>query len=129
MFEKYVAAALVFMVVVTAVASPLFAGPKSQKKSEIEKMMEKVAKLGVGKKVELTLRQNGAKTKGTITRLDATGFTVAEKRSGMALTFTYAELKNIKGGGSVMKWVIVGGVAAAIVVGVYASALCENEGC
>ena len=129
MFEKLIAAALVFVVTVTVVGSPLFATPKSQdKQDETQKLKEKVAKLGVSKKVELTLRQNGSKTKGTITKLDDTGFTVAEKKSGMNLTFSYDELKDIKSEGSATKWFVLGGVAAAVVIlGVFGS-YCANEG-
>jgi len=129
MLKRYIAGGLVFVVLATTVTSAFSAAPRAQdKKSDSQKLAEKVAKIGVGKKVELTLRQNGKKTKGTITRLDDIGFTVAEKKSRMDLTFKYDEVKRIDKDGGVAKWIFVGGVAAAVVLIIFGSQLCENEG-
>jgi len=46
----------------------------------------------------------------------------------MDLTFKYEEVKSIRNDGGVAKWIFVGGVAAAVVLIIFGSALCENEG-
>ncbi|MGA9995182.1 MAG: hypothetical protein WBP93_07210 [Pyrinomonadaceae bacterium] len=77
-------------------------------------------KQGTGKdaRVEVKLRDN-TKVKGYISEAGQDTFTVMDQKTGVSKTVAYADVSQVKkqgGGLSSRTWIILGAVAAAVVV-------------
>ena len=86
----------------------------------IDKTRAKVQKIGIGKdaRVEVKLRDN-TKLKGYISASNQDSFTVTNKKTGASQIIVYADAVEVKkhgGGLSTRSWIIIGGVAAAVVI-------------
>ena len=79
-----------------------------------------VSKRGTGRdaRVEIKLRDN-TKVKGYISEAGQDSFTVTDSKTGATRTLSYADVSQVKkqgGGLSTRTWIILGAVAAAVVV-------------
>lgn len=86
----------------------------------IEKTRAKVQKLGIGQdaRVEVKLRDN-TKVKGYISASSQDSFTVTDSKTGASQAIAFADAAEVKkqgGGLSTRSWIIIGGVAAAVVI-------------
>jgi hypothetical protein len=96
---------------------------------EPAKLRAKAESFGVGQKVKIRLIANSAEVKGTITSLDDTGVTIAEKASRQPLSKTYTQIKSInRDRVSAKEWGILATVATVGVIGFMLLAVCQNEG-
>lgn len=91
-----------------------------------------VSKRGMGRdaRVEVKLRDN-TKVKGYISEAGQDTFTVTDSKTGASKTMAYADVSQVKkqgGGLSTRTWIILGAVAAAVVVvGIVAKpAVCDG---
>jgi hypothetical protein len=79
-----------------------------------------VERLGVGKnaRTEITLRDK-RKLKGYISAAGADSFTLADQKTGASQTIAYADVDSVKKphhGLKTRSWIIIAGVAAAVVI-------------
>ena len=86
----------------------------------VAKARADVSKRGTGRdaRVEIKLRDN-SKVKGYISEAGQYSFTVTDSKTGASKTMSYADVAQVKkqsGGLSTRTWVILGAVAAAVVV-------------
>jgi hypothetical protein len=86
----------------------------------IDKTRAKVERIGIGQdaRVEVKLRDN-TRVKGYISAASQDSFSVTDRKTGAVQTIAYSdavEVKKHKGGLSTRSWIIIGGVAAAIVI-------------
>jgi hypothetical protein len=80
------------------------------------------------RRVEIKLRDK-TKVKGYITRLDQDSFSVTDSKTGASQTLSYSDVQDVKkasSGWSSKNWLILGGVAAGIVV---TSFVVKSVGC
>ena len=116
---------LAILVVVASFGGMDFVNAQTETPSAavVQKVRERVAKLGVGEKarVEVKLRDAG-KLKGYISAASEDSFTVTNTKTGASQAVAYAEVAQVKkpgGGLSTRTWVIIGAAAvAAIIIGV-----------
>jgi hypothetical protein len=96
--------------------SPAFASAAQTSQSESKettKIREKVAKLGVGKKVKVKLRANQGEFKGLITRIGSDGFAVADK------DISYTEVKSVGKVSAITRggWIAIGVLGGFLTLG------------
>lgn len=119
MFRKLVT--LLLVVTVLNVGGVRLANAKSKEEQQArfaEKIKANVLKLGTGEstRVKLKLRDQ-AKLEGYISDAGADTFTVTNRKTGVATTVAYVEVKNIQGNNlsTGAKIAIGAGIAAAII--------------
>ncbi len=86
--------------------------------SEAARARAKVESLGNNTRVEVKLRDT-TKVKGNLSNITPDAFTVADNKTGVTSTISYAEVAEIKkagGGLSTRTWLILGAVAVGTVV-------------
>ena len=86
----------------------------------VEKTRAKVQKMGIGQdaRVEVKLHNN-TKVRGFISASGQDSFTVTDRKTGASQTIAFADAAEVnkRGGGlSTRSWIIIGGVAAAVVI-------------
>jgi hypothetical protein len=92
----------------------------SQQMQAVEKARANVLKRGTGRtsRVEIKLRDN-SKVTGYISDAGADSVVVTDLRTGASQTISYADVVQVKKPGSGLStrtWLIIGGVAAAVVI-------------
>lgn len=99
-----------------------------QTNGQTGKIRSQVYKFGIGKKVEVRLRDK-TKFKGTINKIEKDSFTVSNK-SGKENVFAYNEVDRVKKSGlSSGVWIAIGaGAAIGAVILILVSKRCSNEG-
>jgi hypothetical protein len=121
LFKRTLSIILSGMLIVTAFGiRQAGAQTAGEKPPIIDKTRAKVERIGIGQdaRVEVKLRDN-TKLKGYISAADQDTFSVTDRKTGAARTIAYsdaAEVKKHGGGLSTRSWIIIGGVAAAIVI-------------
>jgi hypothetical protein len=132
MLKKFVALALIGLLINMCSASPVYAGSKEEKQARFaEQVKEGVLKFGTGTdaRVEVKLRDK-TKLKGYVSQAGAESFIVVDAKMGVATTVAYPQVKQIKGnnlstGGRIALAV---GLAVALLIGVAAiAAVVSND--
>lgn len=119
MFRKLVALLLVAMVINLAGARLAYADSKDEKQARFaEKIKANVLKLGTGEatRVKVKLRDQ-SKLEGFISDAGAETFTVTNRKTGVATTVAYPEVKSVQGNNlSTGAKIAIGvGIAAALI--------------
>ena len=119
MFRKFVALLLVAFVMNLAGARLAYADSKEEKQARFaEKVKANVLKLGTGEstRVKVKLRDQ-AKLEGFISDAGPETFTVTNRKTGVATTISYPQVKSVQGNNlSTGAKIAIGvGVAAAII--------------
>jgi len=119
MFRKFVALLLVAFVMNLAGARLAYADSKEEKQARFaEKVKANVLKLGTGEstRVKVKLRDQ-AKLEGFISYAGPETFTVTNRKTGVATTISYPQVKSVQGNNlSTGAKIAIGvGVAAAII--------------
>src|SRR4051812_35165107 len=97
MFRTFLSLVMVALLVIGLDAAPAFAGQASGNTQAVEKVKEKVAKMGLGAKARVTVRtRDGKKIKGFISQAGANNFTVRDRNSGEPTTFAYADVLKVE---------------------------------
>jgi len=99
MFRKFFAVALVALLVNLGGVRLVYAASKEEKQARFaEKVKANVLKLGTGEAARVKVQlHDKTKLEGYITAADEQGFTVANAKTGVAATVTYAQVKSVKG--------------------------------
>ena len=99
MFRKLITVLLVAMVLNLAGVRPAYADSKEEKQARYaEKVKANVLKLGSGEsaRVKVKLRDQ-TKLEGYISVADAQTFTVTNRKTGVATTVAYPQVKSVQG--------------------------------
>ena len=121
---------LVFSTTFTEVAS---AATKAEKEAkQIEKIKQKVAKLGTGEnaRVSVGLKKQDKELKGYVSRIDEDSFVVTNVKNKETTTVAYRDVAYV--GGKGLSTAAKVGIAAGAVVGgvlLIMYAACGSEGC
>ena len=120
MFRQLMALLLVVFVVNLAGVRPVHAESKEEKQARFaEKIKASVLKLGTGEsaRVRVKLREDQGKLEGYITEAGAETFTVTNRKTGVATTVAYPQVKGIQGNNlSTGAKIAIGvGIAATII--------------
>ena len=119
MFRKLVTLLLVVTVLNLAGARLAYAESKEEKQARFaEKVKANVLKLGTGESTRVRVKlRDQAKLEGYISDAGAETFTVTNKKTGVATTVAYPQVKSIQGNNlsTGAKIAIGAGVAAAII--------------
>ena len=94
---------------------------QTQETAQAAKVRTKVQNRGTGKNSRVQAKlKNGTETKGYISKIEETSFTVTDKKTGQATTVPYADVQKIRGPGlskgGVIALVAVGGAVVVLVV-------------
>jgi hypothetical protein len=119
MFRKLVTLLIVVLVINLAGARLVFADSKEEKQARFaEKVKANVLKLGTGEsaRVKVKLRDQ-AKVEGYISDAGADTFTVTDRKTGVATTVAYPQVKSVQGNNlSTGAKIAIGvGIAAAVI--------------
>ena len=119
MFRKLVTLLIVVLVINLAGARLVFADSKEEKQARFaEKVKANVLKLGTGEsaRVKVKLRDQ-AKVEGYISDAGADTFTVTDRKTGVATTVAYPQVKSVQGNNlSTGAKIAIGvGIAATII--------------
>ncbi|MGB9178839.1 MAG: hypothetical protein WCB68_06270 [Pyrinomonadaceae bacterium] len=120
MLKRTVAIIISGILISTALGFQLAHAQTGREDQFTEKSRADVLKQGTGKdaRVEVKLRDN-TKVKGYISEAGQDTFTVMDQKTGVSKTVAYADVSQVKkqgGGLSSRTWIILGAVAAAVVV-------------
>ena len=120
MFRKLVTLFLVALLVNLASARLAYADSKEDKQARFaEKIKANVLKLGTGEstRVKVKLRENQGKLEGYISEAGAETFTVINRKTGVATTVAYPQVKSVQGNNlSTGAKIAIGvGIAATII--------------
>jgi len=99
MFRKLLTLLLIALVINLAGVRLTYAGSKEEKQARFaEKIKANVLKLGTGEssRVRVKLRDQ-AKLEGYISEAGAETFTVTNRKTGVATTLAYAQVKSVQG--------------------------------
>jgi hypothetical protein len=122
MFKTLLSLVLVGLLVHGASAAPLLAAHSKAEAQAVEKVKQKVAKIGTGAKARVTVRKkDGAKVKGFISDAGADDFTVRDRDTGQPTTILYADVAKVDDnrGHSTVKNVLIGvGIGAGALLGI-----------
>ncbi len=114
------AVTLLILLATTISPRPTLAQTSQQQLQAVEKARANVLKQGTGRtsRVEIKLRDN-SKVAGYISEANADSFIVTDLKTGASQTISYADVVQVKkpgSGFSTRTWLIIGGVAAAVVI-------------
>ena len=102
-----------------AAVTPAYAASKEEKQARLaEKVKTSVLKFGTGEAARVKIKlQDKTKLTGYIGAADGDGFTVIDKKTGIATTVVYAQVKSVEGHNlsTGAKIAIGAGIAAAII--------------
>ncbi len=115
--SKRIFAILISMTVLAGSFGLQAAFGQTTSSSEAARARAKVESLGNNTRVEVKLRDN-TKVKGNLSAITGDSFTVTDSKTGTTSTLAYTEVDEVKksgGGMSTKSWLIIGGVAAAVV--------------
>jgi hypothetical protein len=119
MFKRLISLFLVALLINLAVMMPAYAASKEEKQARLaEKVKASVLKLGTGEATRVTVKlQDKTKLEGYISSADGEGFTVIDRKTGVATTVAYPQVKSVKGNNlsTGAKIAIGAGIAAAII--------------
>jgi hypothetical protein len=120
MFRKLVTLVLVVLVINLTGVRLAYAESKEEKQARFaEKIKASVLKLGTGEstRVKIKLREDQGKLEGYISEAGAETFTVTNRKTGVATTVAYPQVKSIQGNNlSTGAKIAIGvGIAAAII--------------
>ena len=119
MFKKVVTVLLVTLVINLTGVRLVYADSKEEKQARFaEKIKANVLKLGTGEstRVRVKLRDN-AKLEGYISDASAEAFTITDRKTGLATTVAYPQVKSVQGNNlSTGAKIAIGvGIAAGII--------------
>ena len=99
MFRKLVTLVLVALVINLAGARLAYADSKEEKQARFaEKVKANVLKLGIGESVRVKVKlRDKAKLEGYISNAGAETFTVTDRKTGVATTVGYPQVKSVQG--------------------------------
>lgn len=120
MLKRTVAIIISGILISTALGFQLVHAQTAKAAQFTEKARADVLRRGTGTdaRVEVKLRDN-SKVKGYISEAGQDSFTVTDSKTGTSKTLNYADVSQVKkqgGGLSTRTWIILGAVAAAVVV-------------
>ena len=119
MFRKPIALLLVALVINLAGARLVFAESKEEKQARFaEKIKINVLKLGTGESTRIKVKlRDQTKLEGYISDAGADTFTVTNRKTGVATTVAYPQVKSVQGNNlsTGAKIAIGAGIAAAII--------------
>ena len=119
MFKQLLSLSLVALLINLAAVMPAHAASKEEKQARFaEKVKASVLKLGTGEAARVKIKlQDKTKLAGYISAADGEGFTVIDKKTGIATTVVYAQVKSVEGHNlsTGAKIAIGAGIAAAII--------------
>ena len=122
MFKTLLSLVLVGLLVHGASAAPLLAAHSNAEVQAVEKVKQKVAKIGTGSKARATVwKKDGAKIKGFISDAGTDDFTVRNRDTGQPTTILYADVAKVDDnrGHSTVKNVLIGvGIGAGALLGI-----------
>ena len=91
---------------------------ETQETPQAAKIKAKVHKRGIGQKVRVKLA-NGTETKGIISKIEESSFTLTNNKTGQTTDIPYADVQKVGGSGlskgATIALVVVGGVVIACV--------------
>jgi hypothetical protein len=119
MFRKLITFLLIALVINLGGARLAYADSKEEKQARFaEKVRANVLKLGIGEstRVKVKLRDQ-AKLEGFISEVGAETFTVTDRKTGVATTVAYPQVKSVQGNNlSTGAKIAIGvGIAAAVI--------------
>jgi hypothetical protein len=119
MFKQLLSLSLVALLINLAAVTPAYAASKEEKQARfVEKVKASVLKFGTGEAARVKIKlQDKTKLAGYISAADGEGFTVIDKKTGIATTLVYAQVKSVEGHNlsTGAKIAIGAGIAAAII--------------
>ena len=119
MFRKPIALLLVALVINLAGARLVFAESKEEKQARFaEKIKINVLKLGTGESTRIKVKlRDQTKLEGYVSDAGADTFTVTNRKTGVATTVAYPQVKSVQGNNlsTGAKIAIGAGIAAAII--------------
>ena len=119
MFKQLLSLSLVALLINLAAVTPAYAASKEEKQARFaEKVKASVMKFGTGEAARVKIKlQDKTKLTGYISAADGEGFTVIDKKTGIATTVVYSQVKSVEGHNlsTGAKIAIGAGIAAAII--------------
>ena len=117
MNRKYIALALVGLLVQALMARPVFARPQGNTETQaIEKIKKKLTKIGVGDRARVTVKyKDGTKLKGYVYQVGENDFVVRDRKTDAATNVFYKDVAKVEDnrGHSTAKAIAIGiGVGA-----------------
>lgn len=131
MFKKYLALAIIVLMLNLAGDRLIFAQTQDDKSAKLaQKIKKQVTEIGVGEKSKVRVElQNRTKIKGYISSIDNDSFTITEKKTGMLTKIEYAQTQKVKLGYGLPTAVTIGVVAGLATAAVIALAILGKRYC
>lgn len=124
MFKTLLSLLLTGLLVLCTSAAPAFAAQANRDAQAVEKIKEKVARVGTGAKARVTVKmKSGQKIKGFISQAGSDDFTVRDRNTGEPTVISYNDVQKVDDnrGHSTMRNVLIGvGIGAGALITVLA---------